>query len=125
MTWAAVANYDIHSIHDASTHFGHHEHQSSDHGVIDTDKDSVKKDSFQQDNVKKDNVKKDNVADDSAGKLKNHVHYGFLHLSCGVTLGQYLPDFAPEDNQYTNHYLFNYHSPPSNTLDRPNWFTPV
>ena len=111
-TWAAVANYDLQSVHDSSEHFGHHEHDSIDHDDANID-------------LAKENITKDSEADAGTDSFKNHVHYGFNHLSCYVGLSQSLPIFAPKDNQYTNHYLFNYHSPPSNTLDRPNWSTPV
>ena len=111
-TWAAVANYDVQSVHDSSHHFGHHEHQSIDieDAKIDPDKDSLAN---------------DNIADVGTESFKDHVHYGFIHLSCDVGLSQCLPVFALEDHQYTNSNLFNYHSPPINTLDRPNWSIPV
>ena len=111
-TWAAVANYDTQGVHDSSNHFGHHEHQSVNN--YDANIDLVKY-----------NKPQDNTLDIGTDGLKTHVHYGFNHLSCGVGLSHCLSVFAPEDNQYTNPYLFNYHSPPSNTLERPNWSTPV
>ena len=111
-TWAAVANYDTQAVHDSSNHFGHHEHQSIDIDDVNID-------------LAKDSLVNDNTANVGTDNLKSHAHYGFNHLSCDVGLGQCLPVFAPEDNHYTNPYLFNYHSPPSNTLDRPNWSTPV
>ena len=111
-TWAAVANYDTQGVHDSSNHFGHHEHQSIDIDDVYID-------------LAKDSLVNDNTANVGSDNLKNHAHYGFNHLSCDVGFAQCLPVFAPEDNQYTNPYLFNYHSPPIYTLDRPNWSTPV
>lgn len=111
-TWAAVANYDTQDVHDSSAHFGHHEHQAIDHNEANID-------------IIINNTDQDSAPDVSIDGLKNHIHYGFIHLSCGVGLTQCLPVFAPDDNQYTNSYLFNYHSPPDNTLDRPNWTMPV
>ena len=111
-TWASVANYDTQGAHDSSTHFGHHEHQPID--KYDADFDLANFDTDQ-----------DNTLDIGTDSFKTHAHYGFNHFSCGVGLSQRLPVFAPENNQYTSPYLFNYHSPPSNTLDRPNWITPV
>ncbi len=106
-TWAMVANYDTHSTHDSKAHFGHHEHQSVDNHFENID------------------AVGNNQTDTDTDNAKNHVHYGFLHLSCGVVLSQCLPVSLPEDNQYSNQYLFNYHSPPSNAPERPNWLAPV
>jgi hypothetical protein len=106
-TWAMVANYDTHNAQDSQAHFGHHEHQSSKNLPYSTD------------------LTDGNEDDINTQTAKVHDHFGFIHLSCLELLGHDLPSFTPETNQYLNLYTFNYHSPPANALERPNWLAAV
>ena len=107
--WAMAANYDTHNAQDSQAHFGHHEHPSSeshhDTTVFDTT----------------DDLADDNKSDTNTQPAKCHIHCGFLHLSCAEVLSHGLPGFTPETNLYLNQYAFNYPSPPTNALERPNW----
>ncbi len=110
-TWAIAANYDIHNAQDSQAHFGHHEHQTTlnhkaNHSdIID--------------------LASDNEGDTNKKTAKCHVHCGFLHLSCLELLSHDLPSFTSEANQYLNQYAFNYQSPPTHALERPNWLSVV
>ncbi len=106
-TWAMVVSYDIHGAEDIQAHFGHHEHQATESHT---------------DNI---DLASDNEADVGSQAAQSHIHCGFLHLSCNELLSYDLPNFDPQTNQYSIQYLFNYHSPPANTLERPNWFVAV
>lgn len=105
--WAMVASYDTHSEQDTQAHFGHHGHQATENHT-----DSI-------------DLVGDNEGDANTRAAKNHVHCGFLHLSCSELLSHDLPSFTPESNQYSNQYLFNYPSPLANALERPNWAAPI
>ena len=128
-TWAMVASYDTHGKHDNQAHFGHHEHPIANHELASSESTSHKLKSIvlksieangSVDNVAHPHNKQDNSDKQAA---QNHVHYGFCHLSCGEVLGYDLPSFDQSRPILASHYLFNYHSPPANTLDRPNRIT--
>jgi hypothetical protein len=110
-TWAIVTNYDTHNDQDSQAHFGHHEHQD-EHPA------SVNHKANHSDII---DVASDNEGDTNTQTAKVHDHFGFLHLSCLELLSHDLPSFIPETNHYLNQYTFNYHSPPANELERPNW----
>lgn len=102
-TWAMVASYDTHSLQDAQAHFGHHEHKSLDNHNDNTD------------------LINTNDNGNNTQTAHSHAHYGFCHLSCGEVLAYELPIFGLTKSQLLSHYLFNYLSPTTNTLERPNW----
>ena len=118
--WAMVASYDTHGVSDTGEHFGHHAHE------VDAVKiDLIPLDMVQADLVQLSDTLNANQNDSDTSSSKNHVHYGLFHMSCGELLYQVLPVFEPIGSHFSRQYLFSYHAPVSNALDRPNWSAPV
>ena len=118
--WAMVASYDTHGVSDTGEHFGHHAHE------VDAVKiDLTPLDMVQADLVQLSDTLNANQNDSDTSTSKNHVHYGLFHMSCGELLYQVLPVFEPIGSHFSSQYLFSYHAPVSNALDRPNWSAPV
>ena len=118
--WSMVASYDTHGVKDAGVHFGHHEHQ-----VDAVEIDLTPLDLAQADLAKISETLNTGQNDSDTSTSKNHVHYGLFHMSCGELLYQALPVFEPIGSHFSSQYLFSYHAPVSNALDRPNWSAPV
>ena len=108
--WSMVATYDTHGVKDAGAHFGHHAHHV---------------DAVEIDLAKISDTLNTGQNDSDTSTSKNHVHYGLFHMSCGELLYQALPVFEPIGSHFSSQYLFSYHAPVSNALDRPNWSAPV
>lgn len=108
--WSMAATYDTHGVKDTSVHFGHHAHEV---------------DAVELDLVQLSDTLNANQNDSDTSTSKNHVHYGLFHMSCGELMYQALPVFEPIGSHFSSQYLFSYHAPVSNTLDRPNWSAPV
>ena len=113
--WSMVATYDTHGVKDTGVHFGHHAHEV----------DAVEIDLTQLDLVQLSDTLNADQNDSDTSTSKNHVHYGLFHMSCGELMYQALPVFEPIGSHFSGQYLFSYHAPVSNTLDRPNWSAPV
>ncbi len=113
--WSMVATYDTHGVKYTGVHFGHHAHEL----------DAVEIDLTQLDLVQLSDTLNANQNDSDTSTSKNHVHYGLFHMSCGELMYQALPVFEPIGSHFSSQYLFSYHAPVSNTLDRPNWSAPV
>ena len=118
--WSMVASYDMHGVKDTGVHFGHHEHQ-----VDAVEIDLTPLDLAQADLAKISDTLNTGQNDSDTSTNKNHVHYGLFHMSCGELLYQALPVFDPIGSHFSSQYLFSYHAPVSNALDRPNWSAPV
>lgn len=128
--WAMVASYDTHGVRDAGEHFGHHAHELDAVEINLTSLDLVQADlaqlkSTQLDLVQLSDTLNANQNDSDTSTSKNHVHYGLFHMSCGELLYQALPVLESIGSHFSSQYLFSYHAPVSNTLDRPNWSAPV
>ena len=128
--WAMVASYDTHGVRDAGEHFGHHAHELDAVEINLTALDLVQADlaqlkSAQLGSVQLNDTLNADQNDSDTSTSKNHVHYGLFHMSCGELLYQALPVFEPIGSHFSSQYLFSYHAPVSNTLDRPNWSAPV
>ena len=128
--WAMVASYDTHGVKDAGEHFGHHAHELDAVEINLTQLDLAQAELAQLKSAQLDLVKlsdtlnaDQNDSDTSTGK--NHVHYGLFHMSCGELIYQALPVFEPIGSHFSSQYLFSYHAPISNALDRPNWSASV
>ena len=118
--WSMVASYDTHGTRDTGEHFGHYAHE------VDAVKIDLKPlDMVQADLAQLSDTLNANQNDSDTSTSKNHVHYGLLHMSCGELLYQVLPVFEPIGSHFSSQYLFPYHAPVSNALDRPNWSAPV
>ena len=118
--WSMAAGYDTHGVKDAGVHFGHHAHQ------VDTvEIDLTPLDLAQSDLAKISDTLNTGQNDSDTSTSKNHVHYGLFHMSCGELLYQALLVFEPICSHFSSQYLFSYHAPVSNALDRPNWSAPV
>ena len=113
--WSMVASYDTHGARDTGEHFGHHAHEV----------DAVKIDLTQLDLAKISDTLNADQNDSDTSTSKNHVHYGLFHMSCGELIYQALPVFEPIGTHFSSQYLFSYHAPISNALDRPNWSASV
>ena len=98
--WAMVASYETHSAHDTDVHFGHHEHHS-----LTTNADQPS----------------DTTQSTDTNNAQNHLHLGFLHLSCGELITYAQPVFEQQTNHFVTPYKFSYYSPPSAQPERPNW----
>ena len=128
--WAMVASYDTHGVRDAGEHFGHHAHELDAVEINLTALDLVQADlaqlkSAQLDLVQLSDTLNSDQNDSDTSTSKNHVHYGLFHMSCGELLYQALPVFEPIGSHFSSQYLFSYHAPVCNALDRPNWAAPV
>ena len=113
--WSMAVSYDTHGVSDTGVHFGHHAHEV----------DAVEIDLTQLDLVQLSDTLNADKNDSDTSTSKNHVHYGLFHMSCGELMYQALPVFEPIGSHFSSQYLFSYHAPVSNTLDRPNWSAPV
>ena len=113
--WSMVATYDTHGVKDTGVHFGHHAHEV----------DAVEIDLTQLDLVQLSDTLNADQNDSDTSTSKNHVHYGLFHMSCGELIYQALPVFEPIGSHFSSQYLFSYHAPISNALDRPNWSASV
>ena len=113
--WSMVASYDTHGARDTGEHFGHHAHEV----------DAVKIGLTQLDLAKISDTLNADQNDSDTSTSKNHVHYGLFHMSCGELIYQALPVFEPIGTHFSSQYLFSYHAPISNALDRPNWSASV
>ena len=128
--WAMVASYDTHGVKDTGEHFGHHAHEVDAVEInlvaLDLDQaDLAQLKSVQLDLVQLSDTLNADKNDSDALTSKNHVHYGLFHMSCGELLYQALPVFEPIGSHFSSQYLFSYHAPVSNALDRPNWSASV
>ena len=108
--WSMAASYDTHGVKDTGVHFGHHAHEV---------------DAVELDLVQLSETLNADQNDSDTSTSKSHVHYGLFHMSCGELMYQALPVFEPIGSHFLSQYLFSYHAPVSNTLDRPNWSAPV
>ena len=113
--WSMAASYDTHGVSDTGVHFGHHAHEV----------DAVEIDLTQLDLVQLSDTLNADQNDSDTSTSKNHVHYGLFHMSCGELIYQTLPVFEPIGSHFSSQYLFSYHAPISNALDRPNWSASV
>ena len=128
--WAMVASYDTHGVKDAGEHFGHHAHELDAVEINLTQLDLAQAElaqlkSAQLDLVKLSDTLNADQNDSDTSTSKNHVHYGLFHMSCGELIYQALPVFEPIGSHFSSQYLFSYHTPISNALDRPNWSASV
>lgn len=123
--WSMVASYDKHGVSDTGEHFGHHTHEVVAVKIDLTPLDLVQADLAQADTAQLSDTLNANQNDSDTSTSKNHVHYGLLHMSCGELMYQALPVFEPIGSHFSSQYLFSYHAPVSNALDRPNWSVPV
>lgn len=123
--WSMVASYDTHGVSDTGEHFGHHTHEVVAVKIDLTPLDLVQADLAQADTAQLSDTLNANQNDSDTSTSKNHVHYGLLHMSCGELMYQALPVFEPIGSHFSSQYLFSYHAPVSNALDRPNWSVPV
>ncbi len=98
--WAMVASYDTHGVQDTDVHFGHHEHVALADDV---------------------NQSPDANQSTDLNSTQNHLHLGFLHLSCGELIGHTLPVFEQQAIHFVTPYTFSYYSPPNSQPERPNW----
>jgi hypothetical protein len=98
--WAMVASYDTHGAHDTDVHFGHHEHVALSNDA---------------------NQSADTSQSTDSNSTQNHLHLGFLHLSCGELIDHALPVFEQQTIHFVTPYTFSYYSPPSAQPERPNW----
>ena len=115
-----VANYDTHGVKDTGVHFGHHAHE-----VDAVEIDLIQLDLAESDLTKINDTLNADQNDSDTSTSKNHVHYGLFHMSCGELIYQTLPVFEPIGSHFSSQYLFSYHAPISNALDRPNWSASV
>ena len=118
--WSMAASYDTHGVSDTGEHFGHHAHEVD---VVEIDLTAL--DLVQADLVQLSDTLNADQNDNDTSTSKNHVHYGLFHMSCGELIYQTLPVFEPIGSHFSSQYLFSYHAPISNALDRPNWSAPV
>ena len=118
--WSMVANYDTHGVKDTGVHFGHHAHELDAVEI-----DLIQLDLAQSDLTKINDTLNADQNDSDTSTSKNHVHYGLFHMSCGELIYQALPVFEPIGSHFSSQYLFSYHAPISNALDRPNWSASV
>ena len=128
--WSMVASYDTHGFKDTGVHFGHHAHEVDPVEINLTALDLAQADiaqfkSFWLDFVQHSDALNADQNDSDTSTSKNHVHYGLFHMSCGELHYQALPVFEPIGNHFSSQYLFSYHAPVCNALDRPNWAAPV
>ena len=123
--WSMVASYDKHGVSDTGEHFGHHTHEVVAVKIDLTPLDLVQADLAQADTAQFSDTLNADQNDSDTSTSKNHVHYGLLHMSCGELMYQALPVFEPIGSHFSSQYLFSYHAPVSNALDRPNWSVPV
>ena len=118
--WSMAATYDTHGVKDTGVHFGHHAHELDAVEI-----DLTQLDLAQADLTKINDTLNADQNDSDTSSSKNHVHYGLFHMSCGELIYQTLPVFEPIGSHFSSQYLFSYHAPISNALDRPNWSAPV
>ena len=118
--WAMVASYDTHGVRDTGEHFGHHAHELD---VVEINLTAL--DLAQSDLTKISDTLNADQNDSDTSTSKNHVHYGLLHMSCGELIYQTLPVFESIGSHFSSQYLFSYHAPVYNALDRPNWSASV
>ena len=118
--WSMAVSYDTHGVSDTGVHFGHHAHE-----VDAVEIDLTQLDLVQADLVQLSDTLNADQNDSDTSTSKNHVHYGLFHMSCGELIYQALPVFEPIGSHFSRQYLFSYHAPVSNTLDRPNWAAPA
>lgn len=123
--WSMVANYDTHGVKDTGVHFGHHAHEVDAVEIDLTQLDLAQADLTQLDLVQLSDTLNADQNDSDTSTSKNHVHYGLFHMSCGELIYQTLPVFEPIGSHFSSQYLFSYHAPISNALDRPNWSASV
>ena len=123
--WSMVASYDTHGVKDTGVHFGHHAHEVDAVEIDFTPLDLTQADLAQLDLVQLSDTLNADQNDSDTSTSKNHVHYGLFHMSCGELMYQALPVFEPIGSHFSSQYLFSYHAPVSNALDRPNWSAPA
>ena len=128
--WSMVAGYDVHGAQDTGEHFGHHTHEVDAIEIDSIPLDLAQADltqlkSAQLDLVQLSDTLNADQNDSDKSTSKNHVHYGLFHMSCGELLYQALPVFESIGSHFSSQYLFSYHAPVCNALDRPNWSAPV
>ena len=128
--WSMVASYDTHGVKDTGVHFGHHAHELDAVEIDLTALDLAQADITQLDLAQADLVQLSDTLnadqnDSDTPSSENHVHYGLFHMSCGELTYQTLPVFESIGSHFSSQYLFSYHAPVSNALDRPNWSAPV
>ena len=123
--WSMAVGYDMHGVSDTGVHFGHHTHEADAVKIDLTALDLVQADLAQLDLVQISDTLNVDQNDNDTSSSKNHVHYGLFHMSCGELLYQVLPVFEPIGGHLSSRYLFYYHAPVSNVLDRPNWSIPA
>ena len=123
--WSMVASYDTHGVKDTGVHFGHHAHEVDAVEIDFTPLDLTQADLAQLDLVQLSDTLNADQNDSDTSTSKNHVHYGLFHMSCGELMYQALPVFEPIGSHFSSQYLFSYHAPVSNALDRPNWSASV
>ena len=128
--WAMLASYDTHGARDTGEHCGHHAHELDPVEINLTALDLAQADiaqfkSFRLDLVQHSDALNADKNDSDTSTSKNHVHYGLFHMSCGELIYQTLPIFEPIGSHFSSQYLFSYHAPVCNALDRPNWAAPV
>ena len=133
--WSMAVSYDTHGVSDTGVHFGHHAHEIDAVEIDLTALDLAQADLAQLDLGQLDLAQLDLVQlsdtlnadqnDNDTSTSKNHVHYGLFHMSCGELMYQALPVFESIGSHFSSQYLFSYHAPVSNALDRPNWSAPV
>lgn len=128
--WAMVASFETHGVRDTGEHFGHHAHELDTVEINLTQIDLAQAElaqlkSAQLDLVQLSDTLNADQNDSDTSTSKNHVHYGLFHMSCGELTYQALPVFEPIGSHFSSQYLFSYHAPVCNALDRPNWAAPV
>ena len=128
--WAMVASFETHGVRDTGEHFGHHAHELDTVEINLTQLDLVQAELVQLKSAQLDLVQLSDTLnadqnDSDTSTSKNHVHYGLFHMSCGELTYQALPVFEPIGSHFSSQYLFSYHAPVCNALDRPNWAAPV
>ena len=132
--WSMAASYDTHGVSDTGEHFGHHAHEidaaeidliALDLTALDLVPDITQLDLVKVDLAQLSNTLNADQNDSDTSSSKNHVHYGLFHMSCGELLYQALPVFESIGSHFSSQYLFSYHAPVYNALDRPNWAAPV
>ena len=123
--WSMAATYDTHGVKDTGVHFGHHAHEVDAVEIDLTQLDLAQADLTQLDLVQLSDTLNADQNDSDTSTSKNHVHYGLFHMSCGELIYQALPVFEPIGSHFSSQYLFSYHAPISNALDRPNWSASV
>ena len=123
--WAMVANFETHGVRDTGEHFGHHAHELDAVEINLTALDLVQADLAQLKSAQLSDTLNADQNDSDTSTSKNHVHYGLFHMSCGELINQALPVFEPIGSHFSSQYLFSYHAPVCNALDRPNWAAPV